>query len=78
MREKSYIQDIVGLPAPTILLPQVQIRYTRTVCFLRSLEEVKLLLFRAVEQLAERSLPTPENLGSNPLISNHYIEHLCL
>ena len=78
MREKSYIQDIVGLPAPTILLPQVQIRYTRTVCFLRSLGEVKLLLFRAVEQLAERSLPTPENLGSNPLISNHYIEQLCL
>ena len=29
-----------------------------------------------VAQLAERSLPTSEDAGSNPLISNFYTEHV--
>ena len=38
----------------------------------RLIDGLKILLFSVVAQLTARSLPIPDNLSSNPVISNFY------
>ena len=38
----------------------------------RLIDGLKILLFSVVAQMTARSLPIPDNLSSNPVISNFY------